>query len=125
MDFIGFTINGQSYAVRIDEAIATIRTPTMASVPGSPSSVMGMFSYHGEFVPVIDLSKLYTEEIDEHPEYVIIVQGHTKYGILADTIEDIIRNDVPDDFVCLSIHDIEATVKQPPRQAGDCAVELF
>jgi len=125
MDFIGFTINGQSYAVRIDEAIATIKTPIIASVPGSPASVAGMFSYHGEFVPVIDLSQLYAFERDEHPELVILVQGKETYGILADTVDEIIRGEVPENYLCLDIRDIEMTVKQPPRESTDMGVELF
>ncbi len=124
MDFIGFTINEQSYAVRIDEAVATIPTPIITHVPGTNPALVGMFSFHGELVPVVDLSRLYTGDDDQHPKYVIVVRGDVTYGILADRIDNVLRNEVPEDFLCLSIHDIENTVKQPPMEAS-AHVELF
>ena len=124
MDFIGFTINDQSYAVRIDEAVATIPTPQITHVPGSTPAVVGMFSFHGELVPVIDLSRLYNGQDDEQPKYVIVVRGDVTYGILADRIDNVLRSEIPDNFMCLSIHDIENTVKQPPMEAS-AHVELF
>jgi chemotaxis signal transduction protein len=124
MDFLGFTINGHYYAVRIDEAVATIRTPIITTVPGTTASVIGMFSHLGALIPVVDLSIMYGEEHTGESPFVIIVRGDADYGILADTIEKIIRNDVPDDFMCLSIHDIEHMAMQPPRDLSS-AIELF
>ena len=89
-------------------------------------AVRGMFSYLGELIPVIDLSVMYFDEFEPFPEYVIIVQGHKKYGILSTSINDIIRKDVPLDVLFLSVHDIEHTIMNPSSmQSNEAHIELF
>lgn len=126
MDFLNFVSHDQQYAVRLDETIAAIVKPELTSVPGTIPCIVGIFSYHGELIPVIDLSILYggSEEVD--PGFVVIVQGNCKYGILATKINAIIRRDVPVDVLFLSVHDIENTVMHPESMSSNSAhIELF
>ena len=126
MDFISFTAHQQQYAVRIDETISTLVLPQITAVPGTIEAVRGMFSYLGELIPVIDLSVMYFHEFESSPEFVIIVQGDRKYGIMATSINDIIRKDVPLDVLFLSVHDIENTVMHPSSmQSNEAHIELF
>lgn len=126
MDFIGFTIKDRSYAVRIDESVAIVKHPVITSVPGTFPAIVGMMSYHGILVPVVDLSILYNRTTEnENHQYVLIVRGDTIYGILVDTIDSVVRNEIPGNFICLSTHDIENTAKQKPGEDFGNNIELF
>lgn len=46
-------------------------------------------------------------------------------GILADTIDSVVRNEIPGNFMCLSTHDIEYTAKQKPGEDSGNNIELF
>lgn len=51
---------GTRYGVSASRIVEVIPAPVLRSVPGSPSFVAGVFSYHGRVVPVLDLSALLT-----------------------------------------------------------------
>jgi chemotaxis signal transduction protein len=126
MDFISFKAHRQLYAVRIDEAVATMLKPPITAVPGTIPAVCGMFSYLGELIPVVDISMLYFGEEDVTATHVIIVVGDHKYAILVESIHDIIRQDVPSDVMYLSIHDIENAVMNRTEVVSESErIELF
>lgn len=125
MDFLVFTVNKQQYGVRIDEMIAIQPLPNITSVPGSPEAVKGIFAFHGELIPVIDLSLMYQGESVQNPRFIVIAKGKTKYAVLVDCIGSIVRNELPDDALLLGVADVEQSAKIFNSNNVSSTVELF
>ena len=53
-------IAGERYGVPARRVLEVIPAPVLRRLPGAPALTRGIFSYHGEIVPVIDLSSLLT-----------------------------------------------------------------
>jgi len=57
-----FQCGGQHYALDSAALIAVLPWPTLRPLPKAPATVAGLLNYHGSIVPVIDLTRLLTEQ---------------------------------------------------------------
>lgn len=123
MDFLRFKTNhGMEYAINIADIIAIIKPGPITTVPGSPKGVIGMISYQGELIAVIDTAELY-EGVHKPSNLLMIVQSKQNYGILIDSVSDIIRGDIPEDVRFIDPYDYERSVLGFDKEA--VRIELF
>ena len=58
MLFLLFQIGEERYALEAKQVLEVLPLVHFKRIPGTPSSVAGIFNYHGVSVPVIDLTEL-------------------------------------------------------------------
>lgn len=58
MLFLVFQLGEDRYAVEVTQVIEVLPLVNVKRLPRAPASVAGMFDYHGEPVPLIDLAEL-------------------------------------------------------------------
>lgn len=124
MDFLVFKTNhGMDYAINICDVITVKHPGPITHVPGTPKGVVGMVSYQGELIAVVDTAELY---YDEHrvAELMLIVSNNAeKYGILIDSISEIMRGEIPDNVRFIDPLDYKNSVLGFVKDAT--RIELF
>jgi chemotaxis-related protein WspB len=58
MLYMLFSIVGDRYALPAKEIVEAIPVAALKKVPGAPAYLAGLLNYHGQPVPVIDLSAM-------------------------------------------------------------------
>jgi chemotaxis-related protein WspB len=58
MLFIMFQLGTDRYAIEADQVVEVLPLVHTKQVPHSPPGIVGIFDYHGEPVPLLDLSEL-------------------------------------------------------------------
>lgn len=123
MDFLCFTANcGQKYAIKISELVAISAKPEITVVPGTKPHIVGVIMRQNELVPIVDIALLYSGVVgDSH--FLIIMDGHQKFGVLVEEIHEIVRGDVPTEVRFMDVHDFETSVATYDASASH--IELF
>lgn len=123
MDFLVFTTNhGMEYAVNIADLEAIINPGPITAVPGTPKGVIGLISYHGRLLPVIDTHELYHDK--HEPSDLMMIMRHTEpYGVLIKKVSNLNRGDVPEDVRFIDPYDYRNSILGFNKEA--VRVELF
>lgn len=103
--FISFEIDGHAYAVEIHKINEIIRLPEYVGVPGSDSSMLGLFSLRGIVMPLLSLHRKFGKKDmaeNEDTRAVIIEVRGTKFGFMADKVNEVLS--VP-----------ETAIEEPPK----------
>ena len=58
MLFLLFQMGEDRYAIEATQVLEVLPLVNFKRIPGAPSSMAGVFNYHGTPVPLIDLSEL-------------------------------------------------------------------
>jgi two-component system chemotaxis response regulator CheV len=84
----------ESYGINVFKVREVMRTPDITRAPDMPSSVQGMVSLRGQLVPVIDLARYASIDVDGNPEIMIVTEynGYTQ-GFLVESVDTILRID--------------------------------
>ena len=128
MDFLCFSNDAErEYAVNIADLIAITTIENITSVPGTFNYIKGIFIYHNEIIPIIDLQHFcYDEPCSNDNNLVVILQGNQeKYGLLINTVGKIVRGNVPEDIRFLDSKDFERTIKSGVSPNNSTNIELF
>lgn len=96
-------VAGTAVAILTDEIEAAVRLKDIAPVPGVPAHVAGLSALRSRVLTVVDAAALITGESARCPSpaadaghYAVVcdVGGHS-YGILVDSVDDIVAIDTP------------------------------
>lgn len=119
-DVIVFTLEGQRYALPIRVVERVIRAVEVTPLPQGPTPVLGVINIQGDFVPVINLCRLFRlseREISPEHEFILVKTSRRRVvlpvnsvtGIMNYTEQDLTeadRNLPGDEFV-------EAVIRAP------------
>jgi len=93
LQFVGFRVGEQSYALPISAVREIVRPPEITPVPQSPEHVAGVMNLRGRIVPVIDLRKRCRQAIENSPKtrvLVIALDGRL-IGLLVDSASEVLK----------------------------------
>jgi purine-binding chemotaxis protein CheW len=88
--FCLFTLGEESFAVDLTQVSEVFRLESITSVPGMPSSLVGVANLRGTVVPLADLRPLLGMPRSLDSKYAVIVRhGARLIGILIDEVPEI------------------------------------
>lgn len=93
MKVIVFSLSGQRFGANIQQVISIEKMKEITKVPGTSSFIKGIFSFHGETVPVLDLKeRLQMEQTAQTDSNRIIVVNidNIQVGLIVDAATDVI-----------------------------------
>lgn len=99
MLFLVFQLEADRYAIEASQIVAVLPLLQAKAIPQAPAGVAGLFDYHGEAVPLIDLSRLALGR-DAAPRLstrVVVVRyplaegGWRKLGLIAEQVVETVR----------------------------------
>lgn len=102
MPHLLFRLNGRPFALDAREIEAVTPMPELSVVPLAPPHVVGLFHYHGQRIPLLDLQLLAEGEPCRRvfSTRIIIVKDDdgTLLGLLAEEVLDVVRQDTAVDL---------------------------
>src|SRR5208337_2856373 len=69
VEYLGFGLAGETYAVPVAQVAAILKPPPITEVPRSPHTVRGIVSVRGRLVTIIDLRRRF--HIEEEMRFVL------------------------------------------------------
>lgn len=93
LQFVGFRVGEQSYALPISAVREIVRPPEITPVPQSPEHVAGVMNLRGRIVPVIDLRKRFRQAIENSPKtrVLVIALDGKLIGLLVDSASEVLK----------------------------------
>ncbi len=89
LSLVMFEVQGEFYAVPIDQVKEVVATPTITPIPQSPAYILGVGNIRGNVLALIDLTqRIFTETgTDESVRYTMVLNS-TEYmaGFLISTV---------------------------------------
>ena len=105
-EMVSFTVDGQEYALPIDEIQEIVQAAEAVSeVPNADARVVGMMDLRGRLLPLVSLRRMFgltQQPLDETSRIVVVPlrtgDGHrTGVGVVMDTVREVLR--VPRELV--------------------------
>jgi len=106
-EMVSFVVDGQEYALPIDEIQEIVQVPTSVSlVPNADRRVLGVMDLRGGLLPLISLRRVFglpQEHVDESARIIVVpledTESHKRVqvGVVMDTVREVLR--VPLDLV--------------------------
>jgi purine-binding chemotaxis protein CheW len=99
VQFVGFTLGDEEFAVRIGDVREIIRAGAIAPVPDAPPFVRGVSNIRGEIAAVIDLRTRFSLRLKAEAvsKYIIITeQSKSLFGLMIDELTEVLRVPMPD-----------------------------
>lgn len=110
-----FSVGTQQFALDSRQIRIVLPRPELTPVPQAPSTIAGLFNYHGAIIPVVHLSRLLggLDSCDFYSTRLVLVnyptpRGERVLGLLADGVSEPRR--IPDEALAPS----GITVEQAP-----------
>ncbi len=69
VEYLGFGLAGETYAVPVAQVAAILKPPPITEVPRSPHTVRGIISVRGKLVTIVDLRRMF--HIEEELRFVL------------------------------------------------------
>jgi purine-binding chemotaxis protein CheW len=98
--FVGFEIDGQEYAFRIEQIQEIVILPKVTAVPQAPDFCEGVSNLRGAIIPIINLRKLFgLKPIPPNAETrtIVVNVGEQTMGCTVDMVSQVIR--IPQDSI--------------------------
>lgn len=84
----------ETYGINVFKVREVMRTPEITRAPDMPNAVEGMVSLRGRLVPVIDLAKHASVQVDGTPQIMIVTEYNSQtQGFLVGAVDTILRLD--------------------------------
>jgi purine-binding chemotaxis protein CheW len=106
-EMVSFVVDGQEYALPIDEIQEIVRVPdAVSTVPNADRRVLGVMDLRGGLLPLISLRRVFglqQEQVDESSRVVVVSledvesKRRVPVGIVMDTVREVLR--VPRELV--------------------------
>ena len=100
---LSFSLSGQDYCVKIEDAKETVKLQRVTAIPNMPEFVAGVINLHGEIIALLDIRpflNIEKKDITRTSRVIVTDVTGVPIGILVDEIKNII--------------DIEEESIQPP-----------
>ncbi len=98
--FVGFQIDDQEYAFRIEQIQEIVIPDQVTRTPQVPDYCEGVSNLRGSIIPLINLRKLFGLEArpaDSETRTIVVNVGDKTMGCTVDTVSQVIR--IPDDDI--------------------------
>jgi|GEM_PF-1779654 len=95
--FVSFSSGNEMYGIDVHRVFEVLTLPVIKKIPNNTDFVKGVFSLRGEFIPLLDLRKLFNHDENESPlgnSVIIIEVKGLRCGIIVDAVHDVIESDV-------------------------------
>lgn len=95
MQYCGFKISGEEYAIPVMEVQEVIKPQMVTPIPLAQDQIRGLINLRGQIVTCLSLRKLFKQEDDLSKDYMnIIVKGEDGlFSLVVDEVTDIIDVD--------------------------------
>jgi purine-binding chemotaxis protein CheW len=93
---IVFTLNGQRFGTNVQQVISIEKMKEITKVPGTSSFIKGIFSFHGETVPVLELKERLQMELTAQTEsnrIIVVKIDDIQVGLIVDAATDVLDID--------------------------------
>ncbi len=90
LEVLTFSLAGETYAVEIDWVREVCQLRDLTPLPCTPPYVAGVMNLRGRILAVVDLRKLFAlpaRGLTELNRVIVLAQGESELGLLADSIE--------------------------------------
>ena len=98
--FVGFQIDGQDYAFRIEQIQEIVILDKVTAVPQAPDFCEGVSNLRGAIIPIINLRKLFGLKPmppDSETRTIVVNVGEQTMGCTVDMVSQVIR--IPQDSI--------------------------
>ena len=99
LQWVTFRLEGETYGINVMQVQEVLRVSEIAPVPGAPDYVLGIINLRGNVVTVIDARKRFgmlPKEADDVSRVVIIETDKQIFGILVDSVAEVVDVDRAD-----------------------------
>jgi purine-binding chemotaxis protein CheW len=86
--FLVFEINGETFAISVEQIEGIVDAPRITPLPNPPDGVIGVGSVRGRMTLAVSLSTV--EGLSRHKQRLILLKGDAQLGLLADRIDDVV-----------------------------------
>lgn len=93
--YIVFAADNKQFALRLDQVMQVVNMVEFTSLPMAPDHVAGTINYHGQFLPVINIRKLFhlNERDSELTDQLIIVQtAKIQMALWVDAVQELVSD---------------------------------
>jgi purine-binding chemotaxis protein CheW len=90
-----FSIDGQRYALALDQVDRIVRAVEITRLPKAPEIVLGVINVEGEIVPVINLRKRFNfpeREINLTDHFIIAHSSRRRLALVVDSVSQVIED---------------------------------
>ncbi|MGH7282028.1 MAG: chemotaxis protein CheW [Polyangiaceae bacterium] len=94
VEYLGFLLAGEKYAVRIALVAEILKPPPLTEVPRAPRYIKGIVSVRGRLVTVIDLRRRFrlNEPAEDNKTRILLVdRGDEQIGLWVDEVLQVYR----------------------------------
>ncbi len=94
VQWVTFRLEDETYGINVMQVQEVLRISEIAPVPGAPDYVLGIINLRGNVVTVIDTRKRFglpPGELDDHSRIVIIETQSQIFGILVDSVAEVVE----------------------------------
>jgi len=94
VQFIIFTVAGESYGVNVRQVKSIERLPQITRVPNTISFIKGIVNLRGGVVPVLDMRQRvgagHMDDVKDDEQRMIVVSiGNYEVGLVVDSVQDV------------------------------------
>lgn len=92
-DAVAFDIRGETYAIELRHVMEVFRPGEIARLPGAAAPLIGVTAWRGELLPILEMLREHGGQPGdgEQSRVVVVGDGHSTIGIVADGIRGTIR----------------------------------
>lgn len=96
VEFLRFSLAGQVFGINVSKIrqVMVFQSELVVPIPGTPEVVLGQYSYRGDPIPVIDLSKHLKKGVPESKDrrlFLVCEFSLTKVAFVVDGVDRIVR----------------------------------
>ncbi|GAB4356616.1 MAG: chemotaxis protein CheW [Gammaproteobacteria bacterium] len=94
VQWVTFRLEDETYGINVMQVQEVLRISEIAPVPGAPDYVLGIINLRGNVVTVIDTRKRFglpPGELDDNSRIVIIETQSQIFGILVDSVAEVVE----------------------------------
>ncbi len=108
ISLLTFALNDNLFAIPLQQVNKVIRSVAVTPVPDADPLMHGVFDFHGEILPVINLRRRFSmdlKNISVNDRFLIITTPERKLAFVVDRVEDIkivTESDIKELFVTTS-----------------------
>lgn len=95
LELVSFAVEGQEYALPIDQVQEIVQTPeTVSQVPNAASRVLGVMDLRGRLLPVVSMRRVFglaTAALEPQNRIVVVSLDGGVVGVVMDTVREVLR----------------------------------